>query len=115
MDDKSGEQLAFTNVFILTTDIGMLGIGELKSVDWSGGSGYYLSNGRMQEIKWSKNSEEGDLVITTPNGNVLPVYEGKSYIGIIQNDKTDFTLNNEDIQKREIYSENAVNNENESE
>ncbi|MGO5359215.1 DUF3048 domain-containing protein [Anaerofustis sp. LCP19S3_F7] len=104
VDGKTNEQLAFTNVFVLETDIGMLGIGELKEVDWKGGSGYYLSNGRVQEIKWSKDSEEGDLKITTLEGNELPVYEGKSYIGVIQKDKTDFELNKEDIQTREIYS-----------
>lgn len=104
IDGKTNKQLEFTNVFVLETDIGMLGIGELKEVNWKGGSGYYLSNGRVQEIKWSKDSEEGDLKITTLEGNELPVYEGKSYIGVIQKDKTDFELNKEDIINREIYA-----------
>lgn len=104
IDGKTNKQLEFTNVFILETEIGMLGVAELKEVDWKGGSGYYLSNGRVQEIKWSKDSEEGDLKITTLEGNELPVYEGKSYIGVIQKDKTDFELNKEDVQTREIYA-----------
>ena len=44
------------------------------------------------------------MKITTLEGNELPVYEGKSYIGVIQKDKTDFELNKEDIINREIYA-----------
>lgn len=104
MDGKTNKQLEFTNVFVLETDIGMLGIGQLKQVNWKGGTGYYLSNGRVQEIKWSKDSEAGDLKITTLQGNELPVYEGKSYIGVINKDSTKLKTNKEDVQTREIYA-----------
>ena len=88
----------------METDIGMLGIKELKKVDWTGGNGYYLSNGRVQKIKWSKDSEASDLKVTTPEGNELSVYEGKSYIGVINKKQTKLNTNKEDVQTKEIYA-----------
>ena len=113
MDGKTNKQLEFTNVFVLETDIDMLGIKELRKVDWTGGSGYYLSNGRVQKIKWSKDSEAGDLKVTTPEGNELSVYEGKSYIGVINKKQTKLNTNKDDVQTKEIYA--PVTDENSTE
>ena len=49
IDGKTGEQLAFTNVFVLETDISVRDDVGRKQIDWDGGEdsvGYYVSNGR---------------------------------------------------------------------
>ena len=60
IDGKTGEQLAFTNVFVLETDISVRDDVGRKQIDWDGGEdsvGYYVSNGGVQKITWSKEPE----------------------------------------------------------
>lgn len=102
VDGKSGNQLAFKNVFILETDITPLGIKELKKVNWNGGEGYYLSDGNMMRIKWSKESETSKIKITTLNGNEIALNKGKSYFGITEKNKTKLTLN-DNLTNKDIY------------
>ena len=86
VDGKTGTQLAFTNVFVLETDIGIDPVnGVHKLVDWQGSDdsvGYYISNGTMQKIHWSKESEEAYLKFYTEDGEELSINRGKSYIAV---------------------------------
>ncbi len=90
MDSKSGEQLAFTNVFILQTDVSLYQNGPLVQVDWKGGNGYYISAGAKQKITWSKKNEKAPIVIKDENGKKLKVNAGKSYFGVIAPNSTSF-------------------------
>ena len=88
MDSKAGKQLTFTNVFVLKTNISSMGDGSpLMKVDLSGGSGYYITGGRSEAIRWSKASDSSPIVFTRADGSSLTVSPGKSYIGIIGNDR----------------------------
>ncbi len=54
-----------------------------KQIDWDGGAnakGYYISNGGVQEIRWSKdeNNEESYLRFYDLNGNEIKINRGKS-------------------------------------
>ncbi len=85
IDGKTGNQLAFTNVFVLETSITVRDDVGHKDVDWSGGNdsvGYYISNGAVQQIHWSKepNNEWSRLTFFDENGNELFINRGKSYI-----------------------------------
>lgn len=85
IDGKTGEQLAFTNVFVLETPIGVRDELDHKQVDWNGGSdsvGYYVSNGAVQKIHWSKESETSYLKFYDESGNELKINRGKSYIAV---------------------------------
>ena len=85
IDEKTGNQLAFTNLFVLETDIWVREDGYHKGVDWNGGKkakGYYISNGYIREIRWSKKDEYSKLKILTKAGNEVPVNKGKSYIAL---------------------------------
>lgn len=84
MDQSTGEQLSYTNVFVLETDISVRDSKGRMNVDWTGGTGYYLSGGAYQKIKWSKPTEHDGITITDENGNAIQVNTGKSYFGIIQ-------------------------------
>lgn len=58
MDSKTNEQLQFENLIILETKITPYPTDSvLKYVDWEGGEnakGYYISEGKMVPITWSK-------------------------------------------------------------
>lgn len=86
VDGKTKNQLAFTNVFVLETEIGIDPVNNVhKKFDWTGGGnskGYYVSNGAVQEIKWSKDSQKDYLKFYTLDGEELSINRGKSYIAI---------------------------------
>lgn len=86
MDAKTGNQLAFTNIFILKTKVNPKPENTyLVDVELKGGSGWYISNGFAQEIKWSKADDKSPIVFTDAQGGTLKVNTGKNYIGIIGN------------------------------
>ena len=85
IDGKTGNQLSFTNVFVLETSISVRDDVGHKDVDWSGGEdsvGYYISNGAVQQIHWAKeaNNEWARLKFYDEDGNELSINRGKSYI-----------------------------------
>lgn len=83
VDGVTGAQLAFTNVLILETDISVRTQYGHKQIDWEGSSdsvGYYISNGAVQKIHWSKADEKAYLKFFDENGEELSINRGKSYI-----------------------------------
>lgn len=87
MDSSTNTQLAFTNVFVLETEISVRDEIGHKNVDWDGGEssvGYYVSNGGVQKIHWSKepNYESSYLRFYDESGNEIKVNRGKSYIAV---------------------------------
>ena len=93
IDGKTGEQLAFTNVFVLETEISVRDEVGHKQIDWDGGAnakGYYISNGGVQEIRWSKdeNNEESYLRFFDLSGKEIKINRGKSYIALNYANKT---------------------------
>lgn len=91
MDGKTGEQLSFTNVFVLETSISTRDSVGHKEINWKGSSsakGYYISNGTVQNIRWSQNTEDSYLTFYDENGNELKINRGKSYIAYTYAGKT---------------------------
>ncbi len=82
MDMLTGENVSFTNVFILfsnaTTYENSDGT-ELVIDTVAGGRGYYISNGGLTEFVWSTN-KSGELVFKNLMGETLTVNTGSSYI-----------------------------------
>lgn len=85
-DGVTGNQLSFTNVFVLETYMSRRNDGKLLNIGLDGGEGYYISMGREQEITWSKESNSSPIRVYDENGNELTVNAGKSYIGFIDDD-----------------------------
>lgn len=95
IDGKTGNQLAFTNVFVLETSISVRDDIGHKEIDWDGGEdsvGYYISNGAMQKIHWSKeeNNENSRLRFYDESGNEISINRGKSYIALNYPNQTKF-------------------------
>lgn len=84
MDGISKEQLKFENVIVLETEIKPYpGDEVIKYVDWEGGEnakGYYISEGKMLPITWSKAGMYDPLKFFDANDNELQLNRGKSYI-----------------------------------
>ncbi len=91
IDGVTQEQLSFTNVFVLETTIKTAANGVHKDVDWHGGKGYYISNGAIQEITWSKVDEASPLEFFDLDGNELVINRGKSYIAINRKNRMEVT------------------------
>lgn len=91
VDGKTGEQLSFSNVFILETSISVKDAVGHKNLNWQGSSsskGYYISNGYVQRIRWSQSSESSYLKFYDENGNELEINRGKSYIAYTKAGRT---------------------------
>lgn len=86
-DSVTGEQLAFTNVITLFTDVKAVSTGiandpTMTLVETTGsGVGYYFNGGKVINIKWSSNGN--DLILTDPNGEELKLATGNTYIGYL--------------------------------
>lgn len=93
VDGKTGEQLSFTNVFVLVTSISTRDSIGHKDVNWRGSSnstGYYISNGVVQKIHWSKSSESDYLKFYDESGQELMINRGKSFIAICKKGQVNF-------------------------
>lgn len=95
IDGKTKEILKFTNVFVLETSISVRDEAGHKKINWAGSSnatGYYISNGFVEKIHWSKaNGEEGEyLRFYKETGEELVINRGKSYIAYTEAGKTSF-------------------------
>ena len=92
IDETNGEQIKFTNVLVLFARIEM---NEDKyTIDAyleDGGTGYYVSDGKIVNIKWSKPTPNDLITITNMNDEEVEVNRGKTYICVVDNDKMDKT------------------------
>lgn len=82
VDADSGDQAAFTNVFVLYASSGVKDDKITRQYDLSGGTGLYLNQGGWQEIRWQKGDATAPLTVTDTAGTTLTVAPGKSYIAI---------------------------------
>ena len=95
IDGKTGETLTFTNVFVLETTNTVKDKAGHREIDWAGSSGavgYFISNGTVEKIHWSKanGSESEYLRFYKESGEELVINRGKSYIAYTTAGKTSF-------------------------
>ncbi len=86
-DSVTGEQIAFTNVITLFTEVQAVPTGiandpTMTTMKTEGnGVGYYFHGGRVINIKWVSDGE--NLILTDPNGDELQLATGNTYIGYL--------------------------------
>ncbi len=81
-DYYTGETTQVKNVFVLLTNISNYPDGKHRKVDLSSGDGYYVTNGTVQFIKWSKGSADNGFEFTDAEGKEISVSAGNSWICI---------------------------------
>lgn len=91
IDESTGKALEFTNVFVLQTSINLMNQNSKANyidVKLTSGSGYYACGGKIIPITWQKNGFDGELKYYTTDGKELIVKAGKSYVGVISENRT---------------------------
>ncbi len=84
MDGHAQTQVAFTNVFILQTNVTSLDESNyLRRVELEGGGGYYVSMGGVEEISWEKADDHQPIRVYAADGSELEVNIGSSYIAVV--------------------------------
>ncbi len=70
------------NVFVLLTSISNYPDGKHRKVALESGDGYYITNGTVQFIKWSKGNSTNGFKFTDTEGNEIKVSVGNSWVCI---------------------------------
>lgn len=83
MDEATGEQLSYTNVFLLGCDIGLKGDGLCTDFDFTGGKGFYLTRGAWEPVTWTKGAAAERLTVRGADGQELYVNVGTSYVAFV--------------------------------
>lgn len=85
IDGKTGEQLSFENVVVmfasetsLKDEKGRIAISLTGS-----GKGYYLNNGRLENITWKKAERDIPMKLYNHLGEILTMNPGKTYICVV--------------------------------
>ncbi len=90
-DMLTGNSVEYTNVFILFADTVTYEMSEGSELvyDTLGtGSGFYISNGKIMEIKWNV-TNDGNLIFNKLNGEQLEITCGNSYIAYYKTSMSD--------------------------
>ncbi|MBO4687402.1 MAG: DUF3048 C-terminal domain-containing protein [Clostridiales bacterium] len=96
VDCNVNQQISFTNVFALYCPI-YFRPGETegerhKDIHMEeGGTGYYISYGKLEEITWTKPTPNDPIRCFDKEGNEIEVNAGKSYICVVDDDYYDKT------------------------
>ncbi len=83
IDANTGETVMVHNVFVLYTNIYTIDDKGRQQIDLEGGSGYYITGGKCQEITWSKAGVSEPFVYRDANGGELAVSPGNSWVCIV--------------------------------
>ena len=85
VDNETGEQYSFKNVFVLFTTIGNFADNYRVYSELKSGEGYYICNGACQPIRWTKGGTYDSFKFTDADGKELTVNAGNSYVCITSN------------------------------
>ena len=87
-DAEDNQVLSFKNVLLLDSDYSVYpdqGNIFYHIVD-NNGDGYYLTNGKLEQITWKKSGENGITQYFDANGKQLILNRGKTYITYVPSD-----------------------------
>ena len=84
IDGATEEQLAFTNLLILETDVWVKDQWNRLEMEWARDQarGFYVSDGKVVEIRWTKTHEHDYINLFTKDGEPLSINRGKTYIAV---------------------------------
>ena len=84
IDETTGLQIAVKNVVTLYANIVSHGDTTIDAYLNDGGKGLYASEGKIIEIKWTKDGPHAPIVLTDLSGNAIAVNVGNSYINVVR-------------------------------
>lgn len=82
---QNGNSVAVKNIIVhLATDVPLGDGSDRRDVKTTGtGKGYYITNGKCEEITWSKPSRKENTVYTKSDGTPLMINPGKTFVNVI--------------------------------
>ncbi len=86
IDGDDGEQISVKNVIILFTDIALIPgdtAGRLTVETVGEGRGYYITNGEVKEIVWSRSHNRAPVSLKYADGTELVINCGKTFINVV--------------------------------
>lgn len=86
MDGKYNCQVSRENIIVLRAKVFNINERGLKGIDLSEGEGYYMSNGKVIDIRWRKAAEGAPFEYKTEDGQTLAMMPGASYVCIVPKD-----------------------------
>ncbi|MEG2015559.1 MAG: DUF3048 domain-containing protein [Oscillospiraceae bacterium] len=94
MVDSDGKQMAVTNVITLyIPSFKVLNSAGSIDMDLTGGKGVIASNGTYENITWKKGNTPGNmLALYKEDGTALKLNVGKSYIGLVPQNRSSSTV-----------------------
>lgn len=96
IDVLTGEPIRVSNAFVLFTTIYALDAGGHVGARLSeGGTGYYLSGGKVQEIQWTKPGLYKPFVYKAADGSPLTINTGKTYVCVVSKTQNSRVVINE--------------------
>lgn len=89
IDDQTGETVETKNILVQIAKTRTIdNVGRLD-IDLVGtGTGYFITNGKAEEINWSKTSYSEPTQWYDKNGNLLKLNQGKTWICVLPTDRT---------------------------
>ena len=81
-DYKTGESNSYKNLLVLFTKTSNFADNYHVKVSLNSGEGYYMTNGTLKKIKWSKGDSNASFKITDENGDAVEFSAGNTYVCI---------------------------------
>ena len=87
IDENTGEQVSYKNLFFLSTDISIVdGYGRLEVRTTGEGTGWFVTGGKCTEITWERDDEYDQFRYYLADGTEISLGVGHTYVGIMSND-----------------------------
>ena len=84
LDKTTNEQLHYKNIIIMKINSKVLDReGRLELETTGSGEGYFITNGGVIDIKWSKDSRSSKTIYSYSNGDPIRVNDGNTFIQIV--------------------------------
>ena len=84
LDRTTKQQLHYKNIIIMKVNNKTLDNEGRQDLSTTGtGEGYFITNGGVIEIKWSKDSRSSKTSYTYSNGDPIRVNDGNTFIQIV--------------------------------
>ena len=89
IDLLNGKAITYKNVFLLYADSITYETSDYTEMilNTDGGKGLYLTGGTYTEIYWFR-GDNGELIFTTPSGDILEINRGTSFISVAKSSES---------------------------
>lgn len=92
IDANTGKQLAFKNIIVQLVEESNIDSNGYQTIKFENatGKGYYITNGKAQEITWEKNESGKAMRYLDKDGKLLSINAGKTYIALYPTYRTEY-------------------------